>query len=297
MENSKNGSVVVGAIRTRLLYKSRDAMAANWEQVFPDDILPDDHVPVPFSKVLPFLKELSVSKRGRSRSITGAAQAFLEELSKKPAPALEAPQVLPEEEKPQNVEPEPETQPFAPLEKGQDVTKVEENREPGLLQLLANFIYGILRGAVMFLVTAGPLDLVFLVGIALADYALWFFMHGIGLAWATVYTLITLHALGMAKDRYSRETAKRGIWAVFLLETVSFLLDYALFNLQVWQAGKREELPFDVWEHPTWPSLIALALAMLFCAAVVYAISTTLALRTERTEAENWEAKSDGLKW
>lgn len=294
-QNSKlNGSVVVGSVRTRLMYKSHDAMASNWETVFPDDILPDDHVPVPLEKLRLFLSELSTPKRGRSRSITAAAQAYLSELNGEPAPA---PELFPNEEE------APESAPGAPegvpptLDKVPEVPKPEpQTSEKGIGELLASFVYRLLRSAVEFLVSAGPLDIVFVVGIALADYSLWFFMRGIGLAWATVYTLITVHALQMAKNPYARETASKGIMAVFVLEAVSFFLDLAMFNLQVWQAGKRGELPFSVWENPTYAFWVSFALASLFCGAVLYSLSITLSLTSERVEAENFEA-THGLKW
>lgn len=287
----QSAPIVVGAIRTRLLYKTHDAMSANWEQVFPEDILPDDHVPVPFDKVVAFLSELSTPKKGRSRSITGAAQEFLRELNG------QASATLPEPGKGESAPPEPLNEQPLPFPEGQPETKPQPEALPSITELLSTFAQRLLRGAVEFLVGLTALDVVFLVGIGLADYSLWFFMKGIGLAWATVYTLITLHALQMAKDRYSRQTAERGFWAVMILEGVSFFLDLGMFNLRVWQAGKRGELPFNAYEHITWPFWVAFALATLFCCAVLYALSTTLALRTERTEAENWEAKSGGLKW
>jgi len=292
MSNLSNAApIIVGALRTRLLYKSRDAMAANWEQVFPADILPDDHVPVPYQKVVSFLTELSSPKRGRSRAITGAAQGYLKEITGKP---LELPEEKENGENPPIEQPEKLSPPST---KVQPETKHEAETLPTISALLSQFVQKLLRSAVEFLVNMTALDLVFLVGIGLADYSLVFFMKGIGVAWGTVYTLITLHALQMAKDRYSRQTAERGFWAVMILESVSFFLDLAMFNLNVWQAGKRGELPFSCYEHITWPFWVAFALATLFCCAVLYALSTTLALRTERTEAENWEANSNGLKW
>lgn len=286
--------ITVGEIRARLRYKSRNTMAPCWRSVFSEEVLPDDHDLVPLEKLRVFLSELSQPKKGRRLSITVAAKAYLLEINGKP--------VADAEPRPNNGEVYEKT--FGLLEEDSlTFGKVKEAATPApetlwkdIFKLLGAFVYRLFRSSVEFLVSAGPLEIVFLVGIALADYSLWFFMREIGLAWATVYTLITIHALQMAKNPHSRQTASKGVIAVCVLEMVSFFLDLAMFNLKIWQAGKRGELPFSVWENTTYPFWVSFALASLFCGAVLYALSITLSLTSERVEAKNFEA-TYGLRW
>jgi len=134
------------------------------------------------------------------------------------------------------------------------------------------------------------LDWVYLVTVGIADYGLAILLKEMGLAAGVVYTLISFHALAMAKNRKSQVTANRGITAVWLLETLAFFVHLTLFNRRLW--GTIEELPFTAAEDVAdeyRPFLIALILAALFSAAGIYAVSTTLALLKERIEAEEYE--------
>jgi len=134
------------------------------------------------------------------------------------------------------------------------------------------------------------LDWVYLVTVGIADYGLAILLKEMGLAAGVVYTLISFHALAMAKNRKSQVTASRGITAVWLLEILAFFVHLTLFNRRLW--GSIEELPFNVAEDLNdeyRPFFIALILAALFSAAGIYAVSTTLALLKERIEAEEYE--------
>lgn len=94
MENQTplNGAVLIGSLRTRLMYRTRDAMATNWQQVFPDEFLPDDHISVSTEKVGLFLESLAKPQRGRSAAITGAAVVMLGEIAEAKNPT---PEILP----------------------------------------------------------------------------------------------------------------------------------------------------------------------------------------------------------
>ncbi len=288
------GVMPVVEIRRRLGYKSRETMAFCWRSIFPEEFLPDDHGLVPLEKIRFFLSKLSQTQKGRRRSIKVAAKAFLSELDGKPVPNFEllSNNGTAHNSKLADLEEAPPTS----SKVGKVSKPAPETPWQDIFKLLSSFVYRLLRSAIEFIISAGPLEIVFLVGIALADYSLYFFMREIGLAWATVYTLITIHALQMAKNPHSRQTASKGVVAVFVLEVVSFFIDLAMFNLKIWQAGKRGELPFSVWENVTYPFWVSFALASLFCGGVLYALSITLSLTSERIKAQNFEA-SYGLKW
>lgn len=134
------------------------------------------------------------------------------------------------------------------------------------------------------------LDWAYLVTVGIADYGLVYLLKEMGLAAAIVYTLISFHALAMAKNRKSQRTAQNGIVAVWLLEALAFFVHLTLFNKRLW--GSIEDLPFQVAENLTdesRPFLIAVIMATLFSAAGIYAVSTTLALLKEKIEAEEYE--------
>ena len=268
MKNSTlNGVVLVGELRTRLMYRSRDAMAANWQQVFPEELLPDDHIEVPTEKVANFLKSLSKPQRGRSAAITNAAFGMLGEIN---APAVEA---LPEQIPVAAIEP-------IQVEPATEVAEKEAPKNAFVEEMKA--------------VTA--LDVVFYVNMLIADYGLVFLFKEMGMAAGIVYTLVSFHALRMAKDRYSQVTAERGVNAVWALELMAFAIHLSMFNIRAWQAGKDNKLPFSVWDNPQYPFWVAVTLALLFSGSAIYAVSTILALTKERVEAENYEQKH-GIKY
>jgi len=263
----KSGEVLTGTIRTRLLYRTREAMEMNWKQVFPNVILPDEHTGVPFDTVKLFLESMSVQKQGRSKAITNAAIEFLKELQA-PLEVLELPF-----EDPANISSEVEPEAELPAKQKTDG---EESKS--------------------WIKSVSALDVVFFCNMAVADYGLVYMLKEMGAAWAIVYTLVSFHALKMAKDRYSQVTASRGIAAVWVLEVFAFFIHLAMFNLRAWQAAKDGDMPFSPWENITYPFWIAFALAALFSGAAVYAVSTTLALTKEKVEAENYE-ETHGVKY
>ena len=148
----------------------------------------------------------------------------------------------------------------------------------------------VLQKIVDFFAGLTGLDWVYLVTVGIADYGLIILLKEMGLAAGLVYTLISFHALGMAKNRKAQSTATRGITAVWALEILAFFVHLTLFNRRLW--GAVSELPFNLSEDLNAeyrPFLIALILASLFSAAGIYAVSTTLALLKESIDAEEYE--------
>jgi hypothetical protein len=141
------------------------------------------------------------------------------------------------------------------------------------------------------------LDIVYYTTIATAVYGLWFTLKEMGLAFAVPYALVSFHALSMAKNPESRQTAKAGLGAVVVLEVLTFFVHLVLFNLRAVQAAKAGTLPFSYWETTEMPFYIACILAGLFSAAGVYAVAVTFSLTSEKhSAAEKEKADSDALR-
>ena len=269
MEKDKiNGVMLVGDLRTRLMYRSRESMAVCWKEVYPNQLLPDDHVQVETGKIKTFLESLAKPQRGRSASITNAAVSMLEEIN------------APKHFEAEQVEIQAVEMPLPAISEQEKALKtVAENK--GIWQEIRN---------------TTALDMVFYINMLIADYGFFFLFKEMGLAAGSVYTLVSFHALRMAKNRYSQVTAERGISAVWALELIAFCIHLAMFNIRAWQAGKAGKLPFSVWENATYAFWVAVVLALLFSGAAIYSVSTTLALTKERVEAENYEERH-GMKY
>lgn len=145
--------------------------------------------------------------------------------------------------------------------------------------------------------TVSMLDVVYYTTIATAVYGLWFTLKEMGLAFAVPYCLVSLHALRMAKNPESRQTARAGVAAVVVLEVLTFFVHLVLFNLRAVQAAKAGTLPLLYWEDPSAPWYIACVLAGMFSAAGVYAVAVTFSLTSEKhSAAEKEKADSDALR-
>jgi len=141
------------------------------------------------------------------------------------------------------------------------------------------------------------LDVVYYTTIATAVYGLWFTLKEMGAAFAVPYALVSFHALSMAKNPESRQTAKAGLGAVVVLEVLTFFIHLVLFNLRAVQAAKANTLPFSYWETTEMPFYIACIMAGLFSAAGVYAVAVTFSLTSEKhSAAEKEKADSDALR-
>lgn len=140
------------------------------------------------------------------------------------------------------------------------------------------------------------LDVMYLATIATAIYGLWFNLREMGLAFAVPYSLISFHALRMAKNPASRRTAQAGIAAVVVLEILTFFIHLSMFNLRIVQAAKAQSLPFEYSFYGTLeaPFYIACVLSGLFSGAGVYAVAVTFSLTMEKhrgKKAEELEAQ------
>jgi hypothetical protein len=145
--------------------------------------------------------------------------------------------------------------------------------------------------------TVSMLDVVYYTTIATAVYGLWFTLKEMGLAFSVPYCLVSLHALSMAKNPESRQTARAGVAAVVVLEVLTFFIHLTLFNLRAVQAAKAGTLPFLYWDDPSTPWYIACVLAGMFSAAGVYAVAVTFSLTSEKhNAAEKEKADSDTLR-
>lgn len=145
--------------------------------------------------------------------------------------------------------------------------------------------------------TVSMLDVVYYTTIGTAVYGLWFTLKEMGLAFAVPYCLVSLHALRMAKNPESRQTARAGVAAVVVLEVLTFFVHLVLFNLRAVQAAKAGTLPFLYWDDPSTPWYIACVLAGMFSAAGVYAVAVTFSLTSEKhNAAEKEKADADTLR-
>lgn len=145
--------------------------------------------------------------------------------------------------------------------------------------------------------TVSMLDVVYYTTIATAVYGLWFTLKEMGLAFAVPYCLVSLHALRMAKNPESRQTARVGVAAVVVLEVLTFFIHLTLFNLRAVQAAKAGTLPLMYWENISAPWYIACVLAGIFSAAGVYAVAVTFSITSEKhNAAEKEKADADTLR-
>lgn len=276
----------IGVLRTALTYKSREAMQRQWSATFPGQMLPADHETIEPADALKFIDELTEPKRGRPGSITTAAQTLKRHVSKniKPTPdvseKIETPEIVPSNV-PENIVP---TSP--------NFSETSNPAKPYVPDVLPN----IGERVVAWVCGLTKLDVVYLFTIAAADYGLTYILKEMGVVAAIVYTLISLDALGMAKNRYQQQTARNGILAVWALEIGAFFIHLTMFNRRLWD--NIADLPFridDVTDESR-PFYIALTLSVLLSAAGIYAVSITLSKVLEQTEAENFE-QQHGVKY
>ena len=261
----KKDSITIGELRVALTYKGRQPMETNWRSVFPGVPMPDDHENITCEQAREFVKSLLIPKRGRSAEITESAHRIYNSICGG--------------DKMPNV-PQPMTAQsmlYAPAEPA---------KQSKIIEFLSNLTL---------------LDVVFFITLATAVYGLVYILGGVlGGAWGSVYALIMIHALQMAKNSHSQQTAKTGLSAVWILEIVSFFIHLAMFNSMLWK--NRAMLPFQTgnrfdgvkWildENGSLPFMIAAAFAALFSGAAIYAVTVTLNLTTEKTEAENYESR------
>lgn len=257
--------ILVGDLRETLNYKTRGSFEGAWKSVF-NEFAPNDAQLVTIKAAVCLCEHLLKNKKGRPESITAAAASFLYSKKEQEALPLVVPAII-------ELQPEPTTE-VAEVEKVIEEHKKEIPKEDK---------------APFFDVKYGGLNLSYYVTVIATCYGLIFLLKVMGIAPAVVYTLVSLQALEMAKDRKSRVTAQRGIAAVWILEILAFFVHLTMFNYQIW--SRKDTLPFEVESGEYRIFIIALIFGMLFSAAGIYAVSTRLALTVESADAEDYEAE------
>lgn len=204
---SINGVMLVGDLRTRLMYRSREAMAVCWKEVYPNQLLPDDHVQVETEKIKIFLESLAKPQRGRSASITNAAVSILEQIN---TPDVADPIV----EKPE-------------VEQLEVVTlQIEQPKlEEGFKHPLSTRIRRAIIDVILF-------SIVVLHG-ALVWYdcaILWDVPGQIG---GGVVFMVVLAALLLSFDRYLTRTSANIVWFVLILDSSAWKVHFEVFKTPV----------------------------------------------------------------
>jgi len=113
-----------------------------------------------------------------------------------------------------------------------------------------------------------------------------------GLPVATVYTLILLDAMSMAKDIRLQKSAEQGAAAVIVLEMLAACAHTYVFNGLLWANYK--SLPFTVkqsvvngeivWINGDKPFLIACVVACFLSGSAIYAVDLTIKKTRERAK-------------
>lgn len=269
----------IGFLRESLKYRSREAMGRNWIVVFPGEILPEDHQSVDMDTVMTFVKAIAIPQRGRPGTITGAAQMLLKSLYQ----LIDGVKTF----DPTRLNVSDNIENDAPNSSGTTNDVVDNVPKP--VAAKSDLFGNIQTRFVNWLMSLTKLDVVYWFTLGVADYGLVFILKEMGIVAAVVYTLVSLHALDMAKNRRSQVTASTGIVAVWCLEIGSFAVHLTMFNRRLW--ASIADLPFQIEDVETEgrPYYIALVLALLLSAAGIYAVSTTLSLLREGIDADNFE--------
>ena len=203
---SINGVMLVGDLRTRLMYRSRESMAVCWKEVYPNQLLPDDHVQVETEKIKMFLESLSKPQRGRSAAITNAAVAMLEEIN---APVVSI-QIV-------------EDKPTEPIEVVP--AQIEVPKELEYILPLETRIRRAVIDVILF-------SIVVLHG-ALVWYdcsILWDVPGQIG---GGVVFMVVLAALLLSFDRYLTRTSANIVWFVLILDCAAWKVHFEVFKTPV----------------------------------------------------------------
>lgn len=257
--------ILVGEFREKLNYKTRGSFEGAWKSCF-SEFAPNDGQKISNKDAVSLCEHLLKNKKGRPETITTAAASFLD------AQLLfnaQAENVVSDAEV--IIEPQKEVIEARAVAEQPQKEAAKEGKQP------------------FFDVKHGGLNLSYYVTVIATCYGLVFLLKVMGIAPAVVYTLVSLQALEMAKDRKSRVTAQRGIAAVWILEILAFFVHITMFNYQIWHG--KDTLPFEVESGEYRIFLIALIFGMLFSAAGIYAVSTRLALTVEKADADDYEAE------
>jgi len=130
------------------------------------------------------------------------------------------------------------------------------------------------------------LDVVYLIALITACYGAWMGLgkSEMGISFGVVYLLVSLQALGMAKDPENRKTAVAGIVMVCALEVIAFFIDLSMFNLRTWEVAKLDRLPFRSYETNI-PFVIAACLSGVYSGIRIYCVCVTFSLTHEQRKS------------
>ena len=130
------------------------------------------------------------------------------------------------------------------------------------------------------------LDVVYYITLLTACYGAWMGLgrSEMGISFGVVYLLVSLQALGMAKDPENRKTAVAGIVMVCALEVIAFFIDLSMFNLRTWEVAKLDRLPFRSYETHI-PFVIAACLSGVYSGIRIYCVCVTFSLTSEKHTA------------
>lgn len=130
------------------------------------------------------------------------------------------------------------------------------------------------------------LDVVYYITLLTACYGAWMGLgkSEMGISFGLVYLLVSLQALGMAKDPENRKTAVAGIVMVCLLEVIAFFIDLSMFNLRTWEVAKLDRLPFRSYQVEI-PFIIAAVQAAFFSGIRIWCVGATFSLTHEQRKA------------
>lgn len=278
-------------------------MVANWAQTFEGEKLADFDMFVPLQKALTFLHSLTEPKKGRSKLFSDNAKVTLETLKcggellervnenlprfenlPPPPPKVKAPRK--EYVVNGNADAMSQTTTLASLvaDRPAQPTPVAENS-----RLDWSVISKPIGRVVDYVRNMTALDYLFLTNIVIADYGAWVLLKDMGLFFALYYSILSYQIMSMAGDRYSSQTAKRGIGLLWALEILTLCVHFGMLHLRIKQASKAGDMPFDVEQYPVVAYSLAIVLSAVFSGGAIYAVTTKRALMVEKATAVEWE--------
>ena len=132
------------------------------------------------------------------------------------------------------------------------------------------------------------LSVIFWGSVFTAFFGFCYVLGFMGFCWGVIYLFAMWQALDMAGNRESQRTANTGLFAVWIMEIISFFIHQTMFNMATWNAAAHGKLPLIVDGNSAAPFWIATVFAALFSMAGVYAVTVKYRLMIEKIEAEQY---------
>ena len=283
-------------IAARLGYKRVVSFQGAWQKLCPECRPPlPDSIPAE-SELKTVLKLLSQQQKGRSEAIIrGAADLLFEMELPGNSGALQAKEVAQVSEPVAHDATSYETirhakadapgnSTAANLDLSVEIPKPAKVSDPKKVAAPANS-----TKLQKLLASLTALDAVYFIVVCAGIYSAYFFLYEIGAVLGAIYALVSYHAMRMAKSRDSQSTATAGIVAVIMLEALGSFAHFSMFNLRIFQAAKTGVLPFDAWQNPELPSIIAAVISAFVALTGVYCVWVTHAQTQEKAHAKAFE--------